>query len=127
MNFKRWFPMAGLAAAALLIGQPALAHGVSKPMHGGIVQVANDLSFELVADKDGVTIHLMDHGKPLAAKGISGKLTVLQGGRKTEADIQEAGDNRLRATGLKVGPGDKLVAVLSNVAGKTTTVRFALK
>ena len=57
----------------------------------------------------------------------SGKLTVLQGGNKTEADIKEAGDNTLRVMGVKLGKGDKLVAALSDVGGKSMTVRFTIK
>lgn len=63
----------------------------------------------------------------MPSAGISGKLTVLQGAQKTEAAIQAAGDNRLRADGVKIASGAKIVAVLDNVAGKTTTVRFAAK
>jgi hypothetical protein len=42
-------------------------------------------------------------------------------------DVKEAGDNKLRATGVKLGKGDKVVAVLNNVEGKTVTVRFTVK
>ena len=104
----------------------AQAHGDAKPLHGGIVQMANDLSFELVVQADGATIYLMDHGMPMASKGITGKLTVLQGSNKIEADIKVAGDNTLRVMGVKLGKGDKLVAALSNVGGKSMTVRFAI-
>lgn len=124
---KYWMSMVSLAALVSLSAGTALAHGGAKAMHGGIVQVANDLSFELVVDADGVTIYLMDHGKPLASKGISGKLTVLQGAQKAEAEIKEAGDNKLRATGVKLGKGDKLVAVINAAAGKSTTVRFTIR
>jgi hypothetical protein len=127
MKIKQWIPIAGLAALALLSAHPAMAHGSGKPMYGGVVQVANDVSFELVIEADGATIYLIDHGKPMASKGIGGKLTVLQGSSKTEADIKEAGENKLRATGIKLGKGDKLVAVLNNVEGKTATVRFTVK
>lgn len=127
MKVKHWIPIACLAALPLLSVNPALAHGGAKPMHGGVVQVANDVSFELVADTDGATIYLMDHGKPMATRGITGKLIVLQGSNKTEAEIKEAGDNKLRASGIKLGKGVKLVAVLNNVAGKSTTVRFTVK
>lgn len=41
--------------------------------------------------------------------------------------VKEAGDNKLRATGVKLAKGDKVVAVLNNVEGKTATVRFAVK
>ena len=126
MKMKHLIAVTGLVLACLSIN-PAEAHGDAKPMHGGIVQKANDLSFELVAQADGLTIYLMDHGKPMASKGITGKLTVLQGSNKTEADIKEAGDNTLRVLGVKLGKGDKLVAALSNVGGKSMTVRFTIK
>ena len=126
MKMKHLLSVAGLALSCLSMN-PAQAHGDAKPMHAGIVQMVNDLSFELVAQADGATIYLMDHGKPMASKGITGKLTVLQGSNKTEADIKEAGDNTLRVLGFKLGKGDKLVAALSNVGGKSMTVRFTIK
>ncbi|MCF8196014.1 MAG: hypothetical protein K9J38_08450 [Polynucleobacter sp.] len=123
---KYLISVASLVISCLSVN-PVLAHGDAKPQHGGILQVANDLSFELVAQADGATIYLMDHGKPLASKGITGKLTVLQGSNKIEADIKEAGDNTLRVLGVKLGKGDKLVAALSNIRGKSMTVRFTIK
>ena len=126
MKMKHLISAAGLAISCLSM-TPAQAHGESKPQYGGIVQKANDLSFELVAQADGATIYLMDHGKPMASKGIAGKLTVLQGSNKVEADIKEAGDNTLRVMGVKLGKGDKLVASLGNVGGKSMTVRFTIK
>ena len=126
MKMKYLISVASLVISCLSVN-PVLAHGDAKPQHGGILQVANDLSFELVAQADGATIYLMDHGKPLASKGITGKLTVLQGSNKIEADIKEAGDNTLRVLGVKLGKGDKLVAALSNIGGKSMTVRFAIK
>jgi len=123
---KHLISVAGLALFCMSMNL-ALAHGDAKPQYGGILQVANDLSFELVAQADGATIYLMDHGKPMASKGITGKLTVLQGSNKIEADIKEAGDNTLRVLGVKLGKGDKLVAALSNIGGKSMTVRFTIK
>ena len=123
---KHLIPVACLALSFLSVN-PALAHGDVKPQYGGIVHKVNDVSFELVAQADGAIIYLMDHGKPVASKGITGKLTVLQGGNKIEADIKEAGENTLRVLGVKLGKGDKLVAALSNVSGKNMTVRFQIK
>lgn len=127
MSMKQWIPVTGLAVLSLLSVNSAIAHGSAKPMYGGIVQMANDLTFELVADNDGAILYLMDHGKPMSAKGITGKLTILQGSKKTDAEVKEAGDNKLRAAGVKLAKGDKLVAVLANVAGKNMTVRFTVK
>ena len=126
MNMKHLIPVACLALSFLSVN-PALAHGDVKPQYGGIVHKVNDVSFELVAQADGAIIYLMDHGKPVPSKGITGKLTVLQGSNKVEADIKEAGENTLRVLGVKLGKGDKLVAALSNVSGKNMTVRFQIK
>jgi len=126
MKMKHLISVASLAISCLSMN-PVLAHGDAKPLHGGIVQLVNDLSFELVAQADGATIYLMDHDKPMASKGITGKLTVLQGTKKSEADIKEGGDNTLRVMGVNLGKGDKLVAALTNVNGKSMTVRFTIK
>lgn len=121
--------IAAIAAAALGLQamQGAMAHGSGEPRHGGVVQVANDVSFELVVEADGATLHLVDHGTPMSSKGISGKLTVLSGGQKTEADIKATEGNQLRATGVKIEKGAKVVAVLDKVEGRTVTVRFTIK
>lgn len=126
MTMKQLFQAAVLALSALTLNT-AMAHGAAKPRHGGIVQVANDVSFELVVETDGATIYLTDHDDPMPSDGITGKLTVLNGAQKTEADIKAAGDDKLRATGVKIAAGAKVVAVLNNVEGKTVTVRFNVK
>lgn len=125
-KIKHLAQIAVLTLGSIVMHQ-ALAHGDAKPRHGGIVQVANDLTFELVAEADGATLYVVDHDQPMASKGMSGKLTVLQGSHKAEAELREAGDNRLRAVGVKIAKGDKVVAVLNNVKGKTTTIRFAVR
>ncbi|PIM51158.1 hypothetical protein CS062_21235 [Roseateles chitinivorans] len=126
MTFTQLVQACALVVGALTFNS-ALAHGAGEPRHGGIVQVANDVNFELVVDADGATLYLVDHDEPMSSKGISGKLTVLQGAKKVEVDVKEAGDNELRAIGVKIGKGDKVVAVLNNVEGKTATVRFSIK
>lgn len=125
-KLTQWIQIAALALGALTLNQ-AMAHGGAKPRHGGIVQVVNDLEFELVVQADGASIYLVDHDQPLASKGISGKLTVLQGSDKTEAQVKEAGENRLHASGVKVAKGAKVVAVLNNVNGRSATVRFTVR
>ena len=126
MKVKNLLAVLGFVLSSFTMNS-ALAHGSAKPQHGGIVQMSNDLSFELVAQAEGAVIYLMDHGKPLVAKGITGKLTVLQGSNKTEVDIKESADNTLTVMGVKLVKGDKLVAILNNVGGKTMTVRFTMK
>jgi hypothetical protein len=113
------FLVFGLAAGV------AAAHG-TPPQHGGVVREASDLSFELVAKGDAATLYVHDHGKPLATAGMSGRLTVLNGKEKAEADLAPAGDNRLEAR-AKIEKGARVVAVLTTAQKKTLTVRFTVK
>lgn len=104
----------------------ALAHGGGAPKHGGVVQTASDLSFELVGTASGAVIYVEDHGKPMAPTGLKGKLTVLNGDQKSEAELVPAGD-KLEAKGVKLAPGAKVVVALVTPAAKAITVRFTVK
>ena len=116
--------MGCLVLATWLALPSAHAHGDAKAQHGGVVQMAHDVGFELVSGEGEASLYLTDHGQPLATQGLSGKLVVLQGGKKTEIPLAPAGGNRLSAKGLKLEPGAKVVAALGPVAGKAVTVRF---
>jgi hypothetical protein len=117
---------------ALLVGAGALAlntafaHG-TPAKHGGIVQTVNEVGYELVPQADGALLYVNDHGKPVATAGMSGKLTVLAGSAKTEAELKPAGDNKLEAKGVKLAAGNKVVAVLTTASKKAMTVRFTVK
>jgi hypothetical protein len=104
----------------------AMAHGGAKAKHGGVVSMASDLGFELVATPDGAALYIEDHGKPMAPAGMKGKLTVLSGTEKTEAELAVAGD-KLEAKGLKLAKGAKVVAALTTPSAKAITVRFTVK
>ena len=118
--------------AALVLGlsavsfNAALAHGGAAPKHGGVIATASDLSFELVARDGGAVIYVEDHGKPMVPTGLKGKLTVLQGDQKSEAELIPAGD-KLEAKGIKLASGAKAVASLTTSAAKAITVRFTVK
>lgn len=113
----------GLAAVSFNV---AFAHGEAKARHGGVVAKASDLSFELVGTPTGAVIYVDDHGKPVAPAGMTGKLTVLNGVEKSEAELAVAGD-RLEAKGVKLAAGAKVVAALTTPAKKAITVRFTIK
>ena len=95
--------------AAVIVGLSALsfnvamAHGGAKAKHGGIITVASDLGFELVSTPAGVAIYIEDHGKPMAPTGMSGKLTVLNGAEKSEAELVVVGD-KLEAYAVNEAP-----------------------
>ncbi len=105
----------------------AIAHDTAKAKNGGVMSTAADLEFELVASPDGAVIYVGDHGKPLSTTGASGKLTVLAGSAKTEAELRASGENRLAASGVKLVSGVKVVAVVTLDGKKPLTVRFAVK
>jgi hypothetical protein len=116
-------------AAALLAGTclTATAHGDAKAKHGGTVQVAADVVYELVAQPTGAAVYVVDHDKPVDTAQMTGKLTVLNGTQKSEAALKPAGGNKLEATGVTVAAGAKVVASVTGADGKTANVRFSVK
>lgn len=119
--------LSGALMSLSLLGSGAvLAHSGAEPKHGGIVQTASDLSFELVARPDGAVIYVEDHGKPMSVDGMSGKLTVLQGSERSEAALKASGD-KFEASGIRLAPGAKVVAALQSANRKAITVRFTVK
>ncbi|MCR5867617.1 hypothetical protein [Aquincola sp. J276] len=123
-----------LASIALTLAGSAFAAGDKhdhahehKPMHGGVVVEVKDIDYELVAKPTMIQLHLRDHDKPADVSKASAKLTLLTGAEKQEVELRPAGD-KLEASGtFKVGPGTKVVALVT-IAGKSAgTVRFALK
>lgn len=126
-TFRRCTSLWTLALAALLPAPAAIAHGGGTAKHGGIVQSANDLSFELVAGDGGATIYVEDHDKPLATAGFGGKLAVLLAGVKADAPLRAAVPNALVAGGLRFAPGAKVVAVITTPQNQTLAVRFTLR
>lgn len=98
-----------------------------KPLHGGVVVEVKDIDYELVTKTTMIQLHLRDHGKPADVSRASAKLTLLTGTEKQEVELKPAGD-KLEASGVfKVGPGTKVVALVT-IAGKSAgTVRFVLK
>lgn len=114
-------------AACALVAPLAMAHGAAEPQHGGVVQNASDLSFELVPTAEGAVIYIQDHGKEADAAQFEGKLTVLHGADKSEAPLKAAGANKLLAQGVSLSKGAKVVALLRTEQKKSITVRFVLK
>jgi hypothetical protein len=116
-----------LAGSAFAVGDKHDHAHEHKPMHGGVVVEVKDIDYELVAKPTMIQLHLRDHGKPADVSKASAKLTLLTGAEKQEVELKPAGD-KLEASGtFKVGPGTKVVALVT-IAGKSAgTVRFALK
>ena len=118
-------------ALAVMLGLSALAfnasaHGPSKAQHGGVVQTASDLSFELASEGDKAALYIVDHDAPADASKMSGKLAILNGTEKSEVELKPVGGNKLEAT-TKLVSGARVVATVTTAEGKAITVRFKAK
>lgn len=122
---KKLFAVTTMAISLVIAGNAA-AHG-SKARHGGIVQSAGDLSFELVSKGNAAIIYVDDHGKELATTGASGTLTVLKGTSKAVLALAPGVGNTLVATGAKLVPGAKAVASVTLADKAPVSVRFSVK
>jgi hypothetical protein len=123
---KKLFAVMVFAASVSLSGH-VLAHG-AKARHGGIVQSADDLAFELVTHGTGTTIYVDDHGKALPTAGASGTFTVLNGTHKTELPLENGAGNALVVKGdARLAPGSKAVASVTFADKKTVRVRFSIR
>lgn len=126
LSIRRLLALHAVAAALVLPGQ-VLAHGAPDPQHGGVVTVANDMGYELVATADGAAIYVTDHDEDYDVKNMAGKLTVLNGTQRSEAALVPAGGNKLEAKGVKLAKGARAVATFEGSSRKTTTVRFTVR
>ena len=123
---KKLIALTAIALGMALSGQ-SLAHG-AKPKHGGVVQSAGDLSFELVSKDGKAVIYVDDHGADYATAGASGSLTLLSGARKSEAALEPSGSNGLTSTTkVKLERGSKALASITMPGKEPIRVRFSQK
>lgn len=114
-------------AAAIALSGAAFAKDDHAAKHGGIFVETKALDFEVVAKPDLIQVYVGEHGKAVKLDGAKGKVTLLNGSEKTEADLVPAGD-KLEAKGsFKVAKGTKGIASVA-LAGKPAVVaRFEVK
>jgi hypothetical protein len=113
-----------IAGTAYAQGKGADTH---TPKHGGIVVETKAADLELVAKPDVMQIYASDHGKPMALKSGSGKITVFNGNEKTEAPLTLVGE-RLEAKGaFKVSAGTRVLAEVSLNGKPAVAARFTIK
>lgn len=100
----------------------------AKPMQGGVVAVAKDIQYELVAKPTSLELYVSDHGKPVEVKNAAATVTLLSASGKEEAKLSPVGGNKLGATGnFKVGAGTKALATVTMPGQSAVNVRFTLK
>ncbi|WP_371322700.1 hypothetical protein VX159_09755 [Dechloromonas sp. ZY10] len=104
-----------VVAALLALNLPlrdAHAHAEhGQAQFGGVVAEAGEAQFEIVGKDGKITVHVSDHGKPVATAGASGKLSILAGAEKSDVELKPAGDNRLSGQGAYVAGAKLLLQV----------------
>lgn len=112
-----------IAMMPLVMALQSHAHGITEPQHGGIVKVVGDISLELVAGDGQVEIYILDDA-PWDTSGMSGKLKVETAEGKSEYALTPIDNSGLRAEGVSLGGGAKVLAIItkpdgySKIAGK---------
>ena len=121
-----------IAAASLALAAPAFAHtddwfDANPSPNGGQVRMAGPYHFELMPQqgKDGVLVHVTDHGdKKVATKGWKASAVILAGGKKTRVELKPGAGNTLTGKGALGGADAKIVVSITDQGGKQYSARF---
>ena len=129
MKQKNALIAAVIASFSLIYAPAALASGDDHaPKFGGIVAEGRAFDLELIAKPELITVHVRDHGKPMATQGATGKITMLTGANKTVTELTPAGESRMEANGkFTVSAGTKAVVEITLQGKKPSAFRFAIK
>ncbi|MDQ8729597.1 hypothetical protein [Bradyrhizobium sp. LHD-71] len=114
-----------IAAAALVLVTPALAHA-PKSKHGGRIVLAGAFHVEMVAANGGVDVHLLDHNdKPVAVKGYKGVAILAVEGKSQRIMLEPVGDLRLSGKAAVALPNQpKGVIQIIPPDGKAVSAKF---
>lgn len=113
-----------LALSAFVFTPSANAHGSTEPQHGGVVKVEHEMVFELVREQASTSLYLRDHGQPYPTAKITGTVTVLADGQKSDADFTSADNNKMTAN-ISIPDGAKVLIKVQEDDHHSVTVRFA--
>jgi hypothetical protein len=115
-----------VATVALLSAGAVWAHGDPIPQRGGILQVLDELDFELVVKADKIDLYTSDDNEPVPSEQMSGTLTIMGDSGKSKVTLEPAGINRLRATNVTAESGSRVIAIVAMPDGKSLAVTFAI-
>lgn len=124
---KLLIALLGAASLAATTAHAGAGHDHG-PKHGGVVREVGSVTYELVAKSDALTVHVSDHGKPIATEGAKGEVTLYAGNNKTVIPLEPAGDNRMLGKGnFKVGVGVRAVLAVTLAGRPEAKATFNLK
>lgn len=112
--------------ALLIAPLTAAACGLWPAKHGGQMNYeGGEVAVELVSVGRKVTLYLEDHGVPIPADQVKGKLEVKRGKAGWTVPVKAAGDNRVTVQlPQALAKGDEIVADLAFANGSITQGRF---
>src|SRR5689334_1871971 len=116
-----------LGLAMMLASAVASGHGNTKPLHGGVVQMVGEQTFELVAKPEGAELYVVDDGEDIDSSTMNVTLTIDAGGAKSEVAMLAAGGNKFVSKGTRLPSGAKVVVLLVDANQSKTTARFTIK
>lgn len=123
-NMKKFFAIA-IAAVSVLFADRALAHD-NKVKHGGTVQVAGGLSFELECQNGSAIIYVEERGTEMSTAGANGILTVFRGTERKVVPLEAGIGNTLVAAGGRLAHWTTAVASITFPDRRVVQVRFSL-
>ena len=92
------------------------AHGITEPLHGGIVKVVGDISLELVIGEDSVRVYILDDVE-VDTSGMSGKLKVENSTGKSQYALTPIEGSGMEAKGTSIPSGSKVLAIITKADG----------
>jgi hypothetical protein len=112
-----------LSSLALACALPAtaVAHGSTKPQHGGVVQMNGETLFELVRAPAGVSLYVTDEDEPIAASSMTARLSITVGGQRRDVAMVAGAGNQFVARGLTLPRGASVGVMVIN---RTSQARY---
>ena len=122
------FKITLMAAVLAVPTLAAFAHGAPPaPSHGGLVAEGSGEDWvELVISGDQLTVYVMDEAKnPVPSTKLSGKATVLTGGKSQTVQMMPGEANSLKGKLDPAATGKVTTVLVLAVSGKPTQARFS--
>ena len=109
---------------AMVFAPKASSHGSVEPKHGGIVQEAHDMVFELVKEEKSVSLYIRDHGEDYPTTGLVASIVMLAGKEKSQASFISFGGNRMVAD-IEISKGSKVLVRVTESDHHPITIRYS--
>lgn len=105
-------------ALACALPVAAWAHGATHAQHGGIVQMNGETLFELVRSPAGVSLYVIDEDEPVAASGMTARLSITSAGQRRDVAMVSGNGNQFIARGVTLPRGASVGVLVINRASQ---------